>query len=80
MHLIWTTAIEEALQWLVVGRILIRFAIGIVRWGEGTYTGRSMILFGRGAIVYTIADASLGVLITILESQSYIVNFDTVSK
>ena len=39
-----------------------------------------MILFGRGAIVYTIADASLGVLILILDSQSYIVNFDTVSK
>ena len=39
-----------------------------------------MILFARGAIVYTIADASLGVLILILDSQSYIVNFDTVSK
>lgn len=78
--LIWTTAIGEALQWLVVAVFSFSLAIGIVRWGEGTYTGRSMILFGRGAIVYTIADASLGVLILILDSQSYIVNFDTVSK
>lgn len=78
--LIWTTAIGEALQWLVVAVFSFALAIGIVRWGEGTYTGRSMILFGRGAIVYTIADASLGVLILILDSQSYIVNFDTVSK
>ena len=77
---IWTTGIGEALQWLVVAVFSFALAIGIVRWGEGTYTGRSMILFGRGAIVYTIADASLGVLILILDSQSYIVNFDTVSK
>ncbi|MDB3870913.1 DUF373 family protein [Euryarchaeota archaeon] len=77
---IWVTAIGEALQWLVVAVFSFALAIGIVRWGEGTYTGRSMILFGRGAIVYTIADASLGVLILILDSQSYIVNFDTVSK
>jgi putative membrane protein len=78
--LIWTTAIREALQWLVVAVFSFALAIGIVRWGEGTYTGRSMILFGRGAIVYTIADASLRVFILILSSQSYIVNFDTVSK
>jgi putative membrane protein len=77
---IWTTAIEEALQWLVVAVFSFALAIGIVRWGEGTYTGRSMLLFGKGAIVYTIADASLGVLITILSSQSYIVSFDTVSR
>ena len=38
-----------------------------------------MILFGRGAIVYTILSASLGVIITILGSESYIVNFDNVS-
>jgi len=78
--LIWTTAIEVALQWLVVAVFTFALAIGAVRWGEGTYTGRSMILAGRGAIVYTIADASLGVLITILSSQSYIVNFETVSR
>ena len=77
--LIWTTAIEEALKWLVVGVFSFALAIGIVRWGEGTYTGRSMILFGRGAIVYTILSASLGVIITILGSESYIVNFDNVS-
>lgn len=51
-----------------------------MRGGEGTFTGRSMLLIGRGAIVYTIADASLGVLITILSAQSYIVNFETVSN
>ncbi len=78
--LIWTTAIEEALQWLVVAVFSFALAIGIVRWGEGTFTGRSMLLIGRGAIVYTIADASLGVLITILSAQSYIVNFETVSN
>ena len=78
--LIWTTAIEVAIQWLVVAVFTFALAIGAVRWGEGTYTGRSMILAGRGAIVYTIADASLGVLITILSSQSYIVNFETVSR
>lgn len=78
--LIWTTAVEVALQWLVVAVFTFALAIGAVRWGEGTYTGRSMILAGRGAIVYTIADASLGVLITILSSQSYIVNFETVSR
>ena len=78
--LIWTTAIEVALQWLVVAVFTFALAIGAVRWGEGPYTGRSMILAGRGAIVYTIADASLGVLITILSSQSYIVNFETVSR
>ena len=78
--LILTTAVEVALQWLVVAVFTFALAIGAVRWGEGTYTGRSMILAGRGAIVYTIADASLGVLITILSSQSYIVNFETVSR
>ena len=78
--LIWTTAVEVALQWLVVAVFTFALAIGAVRWGEGTYTGRSMILAGRGAIVYTIADASLGVLITIISSQSYIVNFETVSR
>ena len=51
--LIWTTAIEVALQWLVVAVFTFALAIGAVRWGEGTYTGRSMILAGRGAIVYT---------------------------
>ena len=48
--------------------------------GRGTYTGRSIILLGRGAIVYTIAEASLTVLIKILEGQSYIVSFETVSN
>jgi hypothetical protein len=38
-----------------------------------------MILFGRGAIVYPILSESLGVIITILGSESYIVNFDNVS-
>ena len=77
--LIWSNAIQDALQWLVVAVFSFALAIGIVRWGEGTYTGRSIILFGRGAIVYTIAEASLRVLIQILEGQSYIVSFETVS-
>ena len=78
--LIWSNAIQDSLTWLVVSVFSFALAIGIVRWGEGTYTGRSIILFGRGAIVYTIAEASLTVLIKILEGQSYIVSFDTVSN
>ena len=47
--------------------------------GDGNVIEIEAILFGRGAIVYTIAEASLRVLIQILEGQSYIVSFETVS-
>ena len=78
--LIWSNAIQDSLTWLVVSVFSFALAIGIVSWGDGTYTGRSIILFGRGAIVYTMAEASLTVLIKILEGQSYIVSLDTVSN
>ena len=77
---IWAVAIDEALQWIVVSTFAFTLSIGVLRWTEGSFTGRSILLIGFGTVVYTIAEATLDVIRMGLSGSNYILDFETVSN
>ena len=50
-----------------------------MRWKEGTFTGRSILLIGLGGVVYTVSRAVIEVLLTELSGGDYSLAFGEMS-
>ena len=61
---VWAIAINEALTWIVVSAFSFALSLGVLRWKEGNFTGRSVLLLSLGMVVYFFAKASLVVILT----------------
>lgn len=76
---VWVIALDQALTWIVVSTFSFALSLGVLRWKEGTFTGRSLLLFGLGAVIYTISRAIIEVLLTELSGGDYSLAFGEIS-
>ena len=78
MWLIITT-LEDVLPWILISLFSFALSLGVLRWKEGTFTGRSVLLLGLSGVVYTFADAILKVALRIMETGEYLPELSRVS-
>ena len=67
---------DEVLQWIVGGALSFLLALGVLRWKEGTFTGRSVLLIGLSVVIYTFLAATIDVVLTITSGDQYSPTFD----
>ena len=67
---------DDVLQWFVGGALSFLLALGVLRWKEGTFTGRSVLLIGLAVVIYTFLAATIDVILTITSGQQYSPTFD----
>ncbi len=65
------TTFDEVLPWLLISLFSFSLSLGVLRWKEGSFTGRTVLLVGLGAVAYTFADAILSVTIQVLGVGDY---------
>ena len=75
----WAIAINEALTWIVVAAFSFMLSLGVLRWKEGSFTGRSILLLGLGAVVYTFAKATLVVILVEMGGSDFSLDYQSVS-
>ncbi len=51
-------------------------ALGVLRWKEGTFTGRSVLLIGLSVVIYTFLAATIDVVLAISSGDQYSPTFD----
>lgn len=76
---VWAIAINEALTWIVVATFSFMLSLGVLRWKEGSFTGRSVLLLGLGAVVYTFAKAALVVILVEMGGSDFSLDYQSVS-
>ena len=54
-------------------------SLGVLRWKEGSFTGRSVLLLGLGAVVYTFAKAALVVILVEMGGSDFSLDYQSVS-
>ena len=67
---------DEVLQWIVGGALSFLLALGVLRWKEGTFTGRSVLLIGLSVVIYTFLAATIDVVLAITSGEQYSPTFD----
>jgi uncharacterized membrane protein len=77
---VWVIAFDQALTWIVVSTFSFALSLGVLRWKEGTFTGRSIQLIGLGAVIYTTSKAVIEVLLTELSGDDYSLAFGEISN
>ncbi len=63
--------IDEVLQWIVASVFSFLLALGVLRWKEGSFTGRSVLLIGLSVVIYTFVAATIDVAVVISAGQEY---------
>ncbi len=76
----WAIAINEALTWIVVSAFSFALSLGVLRWKEGSFTGRSVLLVGFGMVVYFFAKATLIVILVEMGGADYSLDYQSVSE
>ena len=76
---VWVIAFDQALTRIVVSTFSFALSLGVLRWKEGTFTGRSILLIGLGGVVYTVSRAVIEVLLTELSGGDYSLAFGEMS-
>ena len=76
---VWAIAINEALTWIVVSAFSFALSLGVLRWKEGSFTGRSVLLLGLGGVVYTFAKAALVVVLVEMGGSDFSLDYQSVS-
>ena len=77
---VWAIAINEALTWIVVSAFSFALSLGVLRWKEGSFTGRSVLLLGLGAVVYFFAKAALVVILFEMGGSDFSLDYQSVSN
>ena len=54
-------------------------SLGVLRWKEGSFTGRSVLLLGLGAVVYTFTKAALVVILVEMGGSDFSLDYQSVS-
>ena len=68
--------VDEVLQWIVGSVFSFLLALGVLRWKEGSFTGRSVLLIGLGVVFYTFVAATIDVALVISSGQEYSPTFN----
>jgi hypothetical protein len=68
--------LDEVLQWIVGGVLSFLLALGVLRWKEGSFTGRSVLLIGLAVVIYTFIAATIDVTLLISSGGQYTPTFD----
>ena len=76
---VWAIAINEALTWIVVSAFSFALSLGVLRWKEGNFTGRSVLLLSLGMVVYFFAKAALVVILTEMGGSDFSLDYQSVS-
>ena len=76
---VWAIAINEALTWIVVSAFSFALSLGVLRWKEGSFTGRSVLLLGLGGVVYPFAKAALVVVLVEMGGSDFSLDYQSVS-
>ena len=76
---VWAIAINEALTWIVVSAFSFALSLGVLRWKEGNFTGRSVLLLAFGAVVYFFAKAALVVILVEMGGSDFSLDYQSVS-
>tara|TARA_B100000287_G_scaffold41068_1_gene37250 strand:- start:4928 stop:6058 length:1131 start_codon:yes stop_codon:yes gene_type:complete len=72
--------LDDVLPWILISLFSFALSLGILRWKEGTFTGRSVLLLGLSGVIYSFADAILGVSERVLQDGEYLPEISTVSQ
>jgi len=72
--------LDDVLPWILISLFSFALSLGILRWKEGTFTGRSVLLLGLSGVIYSFVDAILGVSERVLEDGEYLPEISTVSQ
>ena len=76
---VWAIAVNEALTWIVVSAFSFALSLGVLRWKEGNFTGRSVLLLSLGMVVYFFAKAALVVILTEMGGSDFNLDYQSVS-
>ena len=76
---VWAIAINEALTWIVVSAFSFALSLGVLRWKEGNFTGRRVLLLSLGMVVYFFAKAALVVILTEMGGSDFNLDYQSVS-
>ena len=76
---VWAIAINEALTWIVVSAFSFALSLGVLRWKEGNFTGRSVLLLSLGMVVYFFAKAALVVILIEMGGSAFNLDYQSVS-
>ena len=76
---VWAIAINEALTWIVVSAFSFALSLGVLRWKEGNFTGRSVLLLSLGMVVYFFAKAALVVILIEMGGSDFNLDYQSVS-
>ncbi len=76
---VWAIAVNEALTWIVVSAFSFALSLGVLRWKEGNFTGRSVLLLSLGMVVYFFAKAALVVILTEMGGSDFSLDYQSVS-
>ena len=74
MHLVGL--FDDVLEWFIGGALSFLLALGVLRWKEGSFTGRSVLLIGLAVVIYTFLSATIDVVLIISSGQAYSPTFD----
>ena len=77
---VWAIAVNEALTWIVVSAFSFALSLGVLRWKEGNFTGRSVLLLSLGMVVYFFAKATLIVILVEMGGADYSLDYQSVSE
>jgi putative membrane protein len=80
--LLWliTKTLDDVLPWILISLFSFALSLGVLRWKEGTFTGRSVLLVGLSGVVYTFADATLKVALQVITQGDYVLVVSQVSE
>tara|TARA_B100000945_G_scaffold319648_1_gene327345 strand:+ start:643 stop:1764 length:1122 start_codon:yes stop_codon:yes gene_type:complete len=63
--------VDEVLQWIVGSVFSFLLALGVLRWKEGSFTGRSVLLIGLSVVIYTFVATTIDVAMEIAGGGNY---------
>ncbi len=72
--------VNEVLQWIVGSVFSFLLALGVLRWKEGSFTGRSVLLIGLSVVIYTFIAATIDVALIITSGQEYSPTFSQLGE
>ncbi len=68
--------IDDVLKWIVGSVLSFLLALGVLRWKEGSFTGRSVLLVGLSVVIYTFIAATVNVALQISSGDDYSPTFN----
>ena len=72
--------VDDVLQWIVGSIFSFLLALGVLRWKEGSFTGRSVLLIGLSVVIYTFIAATVDVALQITSGQGYSPTFSQLGE